>query len=346
MAVTLTRILTSVFVIVLFFIFAKLVILILNKIKHFTSKTSFTLDDRIIEFLRRPIKLFIVFAGIFLGVYLIDKDLEIYGIPFNLIFKIAGILIAAYFTARIFAAILKWYSDEVAHKTKSKLDDHIIPFIRKFIYVIVFVIAGVVILNILGIKLTPLLAGLGIASLAVALALQDTLSNIFSAVWVGIERPIKVGDFVEIDGGKSGYVEDMSWRTTKLRTLSNNFIIVPNSKIAQSIITNYQAPNSETSLYIPVSVSYDSNLEKVEKIVIEVAKHVQKTVQGASKSFNPVIRYNEFQDSGIGFSVTLRASSYPEQFFVKHEFIKQLYARFKKERIEIPYPQRVVYLKK
>jgi len=349
MAVSFDRIATSVLVIVLFFVLAKVFVLVLRKVKHLASKTRFTLDDRIVEFLMRPIRIFIVLAGIFIAVYLIDTDLEIYGIPFNTIFKVLGIMIAAYFTARVFAGVLRWYSDEIAVKTKSKLDDHLVPFVRKFIYVIVFIIAGLVILNVLGIKLTPLLAGLGIASLAVALALQDTLSNVFSGIWVGLERPIKPGDFIEIEGGKdvfSGYVEDMSWRSTKIKTLQNNLIIVPNSTIAKSILINYQAPNSEIAVIIPVAVSYNSDLDKVEKVTIDVAKHIQKTVAGAVKDFEPFIRYKEFADSGIGFSVILRANSFVDQYLVKHEFIKQLHRRFKKEKIEIPFPQRVVHLKK
>ncbi|MEM4266848.1 MAG: mechanosensitive ion channel family protein [Candidatus Nanoarchaeia archaeon] len=346
MAVTVTQVGLSAFVIVLFFIFAKIFVLIMDKAKHFASKTKFSLDDRILQFLVRPIRILIVLAGVFVAVYLLDKDLEIYGIPFGKIFNILAVVVGAYLAARVFAGILQWYQDEIAQKTDTKFDDHIIPFIKKFVYVIFFVIAGVFVLHMLGIQLTPLLAGLGIASLAIALALQDTLSNVFSAIWVGIERPIKPGDYIEIDGGKSGYVEDISWRTTKIRTLPNNLIIVPNSTIAKSIITNYQAPNAEVSVVIPVSVGYNSDLEKVEKVTIDVAKHIQKTVNGAVKTHDPLIRYNEFQESGIGFSVILRAETFVDQYLIKHEFIKQLHKRFKKEKIEIPFPQRVVHLKK
>ncbi len=346
MAVTVSQIVLSVFVIVLFVILGKLFALILNKAKHFASKTKFSLDDRILQFLERPIRILLVLAGIFIAVYIIDKDFEIYGIPFGKVFKVLAVLVGAYFAARVFAGILKWYQDEIAKKTKTPFDDHLIPFIRKFVYVIFFVIAGVFVLHMFGIQLTPLLAGLGIASLAIALALQDTLSNVFSAIWVGLERPIKPGDYIEIDGGKSGYVEDVSWRTTKIRTLPNNLIIVPNSTIAKTIITNYQAPNAEISVVIPVSVSYNSDLDKVEKVVIDVGKHIQKTVKGAVKSHEPFIRYNEFQDSGVAFSVILRAETFVDQYIVKHEFIKQLHKRFKEEKIEIPFPQRVVHLKK
>ncbi|MFH1332502.1 MAG: mechanosensitive ion channel family protein [archaeon] len=346
MALTVTQVIISILVIVLSVIVAKIVVFIMGKFKHFTSKTRFSLGDRIIEFLMRPIRIFIILAGIFIAVYLIDPDLQIYGIPFNTIFKVLGILIGAYFAARVFAGMLRWYGDQVAHRTKSKLNDHLLPFLRNFIYVIVFIIAGVITLRILGVQITPLLAGLGIASLAIALALQDTLSNVFSAIWVGLERPIKPGDYIEIDGGKSGYVQDMSWRTTKIRTLPNNLVIIPNSKIAQSIITNYQAPNAEMAVLVNVSVSYDSDLEKVEKVTIEVGKHIQKTVKGAVRTFEPFIRYNEFGDSGIGFTVILRAETYVDQYLIKHEFIKQLHKRFNKEKIEIPFPQRVVHLKK
>ena len=138
------------------------------------------------------------------------------------------------------------------------------------------------------------MASLGIAGLAVALALQDTFSNFFSAVYITADRPVKVGDYIELENGLKGYVEDVGWRSTRLRTLPNNSIIIPNNKLAQSILTNYDAPKPEMSIVIPVGVSYNSDLEKVEKVTVDVAKKVLGSVEGGVADFEPFIRYKEF----------------------------------------------------
>mgnify|MGYP001557992760 FL=1 len=138
----------------------------------------------------------------------------------------------------------------------------------------------------------------------------------------------------------------IGWRNTHIRTLPNNMVIVPNSKLAQSVLTNYYYHDKEMAVVIQVSVAYGSDLDKVERVTIEVAKQIQKAVPGALESFEPFIRYHTFGDSGIGFSVILRVKEFVDQYIIKHEFVKALHKRYAKEKIEIPFPQRVVYLKK
>lgn len=213
------------------------------------------------------------------------------------------------------------------------------------IRVFVYSIGALIILDSLGISITPLLASLGVGSVAVALALQDTLSNFFSGIYVLADRPINIGDYVNLnDGaGMEGYVVNIGWRSTRIQQLSGNVIVVPNSKIASSRLTNYNLPNRETSVSVPVGVSYDGDLEQIEKVIVEVAKQVIATVPGAVRSYVPSVRYNEFGDSSINLSVNLRAETYVDNYLIKHEFIKALHARFKKEGIDIPFPQRVIH---
>ncbi len=198
----------------------------------------------------------------------------------------------------------------------------------------------------LGLEIGPALAGLGIAGLAAALALQDTLSNFFSSVYIAADRPIKIGDYIELASGEKGYVEDIGWRNTKIRTLPNNIILVPNAKLTQTILTNYNAPQKEMSIVIQVSVSYDSDLEKVERVTIAAARKVLKTVDGGVPDFEPFTRYHTFGDSGINFSVILRVKSFVDQYLITHEFVKELKRSYDKEKIVIPFPQRDVHIKK
>ncbi len=151
---------------------------------------------------------------------------------------------------------------------------------------------------------------------------------------------------MRLSTGDEGYVEDLNWRATVIRTLSGNHVIVPNKNIASLIVTNYERPMPEVSVSMNVGVDYSSDLDKVEAVTIEVARDVQKTVAGAKRDFEPFIRYNQFGDSSIDFSVIMRGNSYVDQYLMKHEFIKRLKARYDKEGISIPFPARTVYMSK
>ncbi|MGB9721636.1 MAG: mechanosensitive ion channel family protein [bacterium] len=208
----------------------------------------------------------------------------------------------------------------------------------------VLIIGILIILHSLGISIAPILAGLGIGGLAVALALQDTLSNLFAGLQIIIARQLKPGDYVQLSSGEEGYVVDVTWRNTTIRELSNNLIIIPNAKLAQSIVKNYYMPEKGMSVLVQVGVSYDSDLERVEKVVIDVAKETLREVPGGVKDFEPFIRYHTFGEFSISCTVILRVEEFANQFLLKHEFIKRLHKRFKEENISIPFPIRTVYV--
>ena len=211
--------------------------------------------------------------------------------------------------------------------------------------IILFVIGGMLMLDNLGVSLTPLLTTLGIGSLAVAIALQDTLGNAFAGLHIKADRPIEVGQFIRLEGGDEGYVDRIGWRSTRIRMLPNKSAVVPNSKLVQSTIINYDLPDPEVAVLVQVGVHYDSDLEKVERVTCEVAKDIMRTVSGAVPTFDPFIRYHTFNQSSIDFTVILRAQRFVDNYLIKHEFIKALQERYRKEGIVIPFPIRTVELK-
>jgi len=218
--------------------------------------------------------------------------------------------------------------------------------LKKIILGFVYVIAGIYVINVIfGVEITPLVAGLGIAGLAVALALQDPLSNFFSGIFIIADGRIKIGDYIELNDKKEGYVEDIGWRSICIRTLGNNRIIIPNSKLSQSIITNYYNIEEQMNVLVSCGVSYNSDLKKVEGITVAVAKEVQQNVPGAVKNFEPFIRYKVFGESNINFDVYLRVEKFVDQYLVVHEFIKKLKERYDKEGVEISFPVRNIYYK-
>jgi len=183
-----------------------------------------------------------------------------------------------------------------------------------------------------------MLTALGVGGLAVALALQEPLANFFAGVFITLAGQVRLGDYMKLDTGQEGYVVDFSWRSTRLRMLANNLVVVPNAKLAQAIVVNHDLPSKALAVPVDVGVDYASDLEHVERVTIEVAREVMAQVRGGVPDFEPFIRYHTFGDSSIDFSVILRANEFVDQYLVKHEFVKRLHARFNKEGISIPFP--------
>jgi small-conductance mechanosensitive channel len=207
---------------------------------------------------------------------------------------------------------------------------------ENLIRIVVVILGLLVVLNGLGLKITPMLTALGVGGLAVALALQDTLANLFAGLYLTVAKHIRIGNYIRLSSGEEGYLVDIDWRASRLRQLSNNTVLVPNAKLSQSIVTNYHSPEHELVVTIDASVDYASDLDRVERIATDVAREVMRTVQGGVPSFDPVVRFHTFGDPGIGFSVTLRAQEFVDQFLIKHEFVKRLHKHFSAEGIAIP----------
>ena len=213
---------------------------------------------------------------------------------------------------------------------------------RNMAWALVAVIGLLVILNGLGLSIAPMLTALGVGGLAVALALQEPLANFFAGLFITLAGQIRVGDYIKLESGEEGYVVDFSWRSTRLRMLANNLILVPNAKLAQAIVVNHSLPTLDLAVLVEVGVDYASDLARVERVVVEVGRDVMREVTGGVPDFDPFIRYHTFGDSSIDFTVILRGGQFVDQYLIKHEFIKRLHARFDREGIVIPFPIRTL----
>jgi small-conductance mechanosensitive channel len=210
------------------------------------------------------------------------------------------------------------------------------------IRIVVYGVAGLIVLNGLGISIAPILATLGVGGLAIALALKDTLSNFFAGFHIIATKQIRVGDYLKLSSQEEGYVNDISWRTTKIQTLAGNLVLVPNAKLTELIVTNYTLPEKNMAVLVGLGVHYNSDLAKVERVTCEVAAEVMREVPGGVPTFAPFIRYHTFGESGIDLTVIMRSETFVDQFLIKHEFIKRLHDRFAREGIVIPYPIRAL----
>ncbi|MFJ3670096.1 mechanosensitive ion channel family protein [Streptomyces sp. NPDC090106] len=210
--------------------------------------------------------------------------------------------------------------------------------------VLVLAIGFLVVLQTLGISIAPLLTALGVGGLAVALALQDTLANLFAGIHILASKTVQPGDYIRLSSGEEGYVEDINWRQTTVRALSNNLIVIPNGQLAKSNMTNFMRPEQQLTILVQVGVGYDSDLEHVERVTCEVVTEVMTAIEGAVPEHEPLVRFHTFGDSRIGFTVILGVGEFSDQFRIKHEFIKQLHKRYRQENISVPAPRRTVSL--
>ncbi len=301
------------------------------------KKTTSDLDDKIVGAIRSPSKLILLSLslGFSLQISPIAQSMEN---PLMIGIKLLLIISLIWAVERVLSAII--LSDTLpASVTESSRV--LFKTVAKFL---VFSIGLLIILDTLGISITPLLASLGVGSVAIALAAQETLSNLFSGVYILLDKPFRIGDCIKIDGGIEGFVTKIGWRSTHIRLYANNVAVIPNAKIASSIITNFDFPESDTSVVIPVSTSYESDLKRVEQVVLEVAFLLQNALPFGSKSLPPSMSYTAFGDFSVNFNVTLRVQRITDSGNMRHEFIKALHARFQQEAISMPFPTYVVHL--
>ena len=202
-----------------------------------------------------------------------------------------------------------------------------------------------IILQNLGIDITALITALGIGGIAVALALQDTLGNLFAGVQIILSKQVRQRDYIRLSSGEEGWVTDVKARSTTIQTFPDgNLVTVPNATLASSIVKNFSMPRSVLWVTLEVGVSYDSDLDHVEAVALDVAEHVLADVDGGVPGEDPIVRYHTFADSSVNFDVRMMVREFESQGPVRHEFIKRLHRRFADEGIEIPFPIRTVIM--
>lgn len=210
----------------------------------------------------------------------------------------------------------------------------------------VVILGLLVLLNLLGISITPILTALGVGGLAVALALQDTLSNLFAGFYIAVARQVRLGDYIRLNTGEEGYVTDIGWRSTTIRALAYNLIIVPNSKLGQAIVTNFYLPEKRLGVSIQIGVSYDSDPEQVERVLLDEAQHAAREIRGLLAEPAPSVTFDPgFGDWALGFTLGYFVQEFADQFRVRHELRKRILKRLRQERIDMPFPTRTIYMR-
>ena len=215
-----------------------------------------------------------------------------------------------------------------------------LPFIGRVLTFGIFIIGGLLFLRAVGLDVTPLIASVGVLALAVALALQPLLQNVFASSYMLADSSLKVGEIVEIQNGPTGVVDDIGWRATRIRTFDNNIVMIPNSRLADSVVTNFHAADSAMDARVEVGVAYESDLEQVEMLCRQLMLELRDTFDGALKDHVPLFLYTQFDDSNINVLLKMRATDIGNAYSLRHLLIKKIHALFAREGITISYPSR------
>ena len=315
--------------------------LIFPLIIRFTRWTPTDLDSRLIRSLRWPITLGILALAGFLAVTVgleLGDDQE----RANTVAGAAGLVVGIIAVAGLLSAAVDWYLVNLASRTNHVIDVRLFPLIRRVGGLVVYGIGALLVLDVMDINISPLIAGLGLGGLAVALAIQPTLANLFAGTYVMTEGVIDTGDYIELESGVAGYVVEVGWRSTRIRTWGNNLVVIPNARFAETIITNYQQPVSAVNVYLTCGVSYDSDLDLVEEVSREVMDDLLQNDDNAVKSYGSWFAFNAFGESNVDFWLFLQARDRIASFNLQSALIKNLHRRFNDESITINYPVRTL----
>ncbi|RLC36390.1 hypothetical protein DRH27_05290 [Candidatus Falkowbacteria bacterium] len=331
-------------IVIIFWLGSYVVTFIIQLFGKAASKTKTDLDDSLIKTVKLPIRYLAVILGLFIAtrnfdfVWTVkDKEFVIADIFFILMALLIGFTIS-----RVLKTVFVWYGsrDEV------KISQTMFVFVRKMISVFVYLIAVMIIFGQFGIQITALLGALGVAGLAIAFGLQSTMENLFSALFLVMDKSISIGDWIQMEDGTKAYIEDISWRSVRIRTLGGNTVIVPNSVFVGQKISSYDYPVSSFYTSIQVGVAYGTDLEKVEYVAMQAAEKVVKDEGIKEMENNPIVRFKELGDSSINFIVIVKVDNVQDEGRIKHSLVKEIVKQFEKNNIEIPFPQRVVEIKK
>ena len=313
--------------------------LVFGRLLRATIQAGVDFDVKTIAAIRLPSSAFIVLSGIYIAITALSPPPTIQFVV-DKASGVIAVLIGAALVNGVMSATVLWLQVHLYRSNRPNENRWMFPVIRRATLALVISIAAMVCLDILGINITPLVAGLGIAGLAVALALQPTLGNLFAGTYVITEGLINVGDYVEMSDGVNGYVEDVSWRSTRLRTWTNNLVVVPNSLFSETVITNFSKPAEPLDMVVSCGVSYESDLKRVEAVSLEVMESLRHECSGADPEGEPIFRFEAFGDSNIDFYMIIRVRNRVAGFEVRSELIKELHSRLATEGITINYPVR------
>jgi small-conductance mechanosensitive channel len=311
---------------------------VLRALRIWTDRTQSRPGLILTDALRGPMMIWVAIVALHLAIQTSDLPAKVTesGSKSLLVLWIVSLTLMS---MRLGGNLVRYYGDQVPGALP-------VTTLTQTLVQLAVVVTGILLaLSALEFRITPILTALGVGGLAVALALQDTLSNLFSGFYVAVARQIRLADYIKLNTGEEGYVADIGWRNTTVRTLANNLILIPNAKLAQAIVTNYYLPEKRMGTSVQVTVSYAADPDEVERILLEVVGHAAAEVPGMLAEPAPAVMFDPgFGDSGLGFTVNFQIAEFVNQYATRNELRKRIFRRFREEGIAVALPTRHVYL--
>jgi small-conductance mechanosensitive channel len=327
--------------------FSFLLILILDPcVKAATKKTKTEVDDIILRIIRTPLLVLVFFYGVVSSLIILEDHIPKVVIDaVSGLYGVVAVLIIFYVAYKLFKDILVYYGELIAQKTSSNIDDVIVPIVEKVGVVIIALVALGYVLGYLNIDLTLFVAGGVVISMVIAFAAQETLSNFFSGIFILTDRPFKEGDKIILPDGDWYQVRNIGMRSTRLfRFKDASLVTIPNNNLANEKIANFSNPDDLGRVMKTVGVAYGTDSQKVKKILREVIM-ANEDIVTEDEDFKPIIRFEEMADSSINFFILVWVKDRDKRHDVGDYLNTEIYRRFNKEGIEIPFPQRVIHVK-
>lgn len=304
--------------------------------ERLAQRTKTELDDQIIEAVRLPAYWTLVAAVTHAALGWLDFVPVGWRVTYEKVFFIVYAFIVFVLLWRLLARIFEWYGKELASRTETNLDEQLLPIIRRIVLLALAIVVLSMVLQRFNVQVTGLVATLGIGSLAIALAAQASLSDIFSGFVIMVDRPYRIGDRIELqDLGTWGDVTDIGLRSTRIRTRDNRMVIIPNSVIGKSLIINHSFPDSHYRIDVNVGIAYGSDIEKARQLMVQAAQGVE----GVRRE-NPVeALFIEMGDSGLLFRIRVWIESYTDTRRIVDRVNTAVYQALTEAGVEIPFPQ-------
>jgi small-conductance mechanosensitive channel len=312
---------------------------VLGWLRQKAGKTKTMLYDIFLQNTERPIIAFILVTTVVVTLTSFEVVPPTFGwVTSHPLIHSVYILIGAWITSVLLFNLISTYGRRLARTTDPEFNDRFIPLLEMGAKYVTWFVAFLLILRAFEVDITPFLAGAGIAGLAVALAAQDILGNFLSGAIITLDKPFKQGDLIKYEDFL-GDVVSVGWRSTRIRTMDNQIVTIPNSKITSNAITNFAMPDIRLKVRVPVSVAYNSDIRKVKEILLAIAREAAGKTPWVLADPGPAAYFLEFGESGLNCQLVLWARNYDDSWDVQDWVNLRIDERFREEGIEIPFRQ-------
>ena len=309
--------------------------------KRFTSKSETTLDDKIVNLFKQKITTIFLLIGTYIAItelqgrFISDDEISRVLHFIRNGFYVFSLFISSRIVLKILNALVEWYFEEQLQSDSGKISETVTPLFEKFLTIVVMLGTAMILLDHFGVNIGSLLVSLGVGSLAIALAAQETIANMIAGIVILVDRPFHVGDRIQMQSGEIGDIQQIGLRSTRIMNFDKNIIVVPNAELVKNRIVNYSFPTEMMRAIVRVNVALNSDVQKVKSVLLELFT----THKNILKEPKPDVNLIDFTNNGLMFECIGFTNDYKKRFETETQLREKIIESFRKEGIEIPIQQ-------